>query len=788
MEMSEKSTILSILLSAHFFFAVVGTVLASNALLQPAKKAPKWLTRGVVYQIQPRAFTPEGTLRAAAEKLAYLKETGVTIVYLPPVFEMDSDTDRSFWSPRQLKSGFGNAKNQYRIRDYFHVDPEYGTDGDLRFFVDRAHELDLKVLFDLVYFHCGPTARVIKDFPQAVLRNADGTPRRGFWRFPQFDFSKPVAREYLLSNLTYLLIEFGVDGFRCDVADALPLDFWCEARRRMDALKGGEAVLLCEGFDPQDQLTAFDANYGWFPRAAFDDKEKAQSPARAVRDAWVKREHDAGRGARFVNHYENHDVATNQDPRPEERWGRDAVEQVLVWMFTLDGVPLLFNGNEIADDDGTHSMFGRTPIDWGRLESSQGRARRDFVKTLAALRASRPSLTDLNGEKGLQWLEPSATNEVTAFRRIGANGERTLVVQNWTGRRVSFRVPGADFSRSALLSRGCTIGAADVTLAPWGYAVLPEKGGDDQSGLFPKPFADGERIVFFGDSITRQGFYEGYLQLHTDLTRPGSGVKILNAGVSGDTAEGGLVRFDWDLKPFKPDRVFMMFGMNDVDVKLYEGEKPTPALAAKRKAQIEKYEKNLRKLARRIVDEGWDLVLMTPTPYDEYSPDNKAHNYRDANEAGLSVCADVVRRVGQSMRCPVIDLYTPLTKKWREAGGTGPTVDRVHPSEAGYRLVAAEILKALGCAEVHFPTNGPAYDAMRAEIERTAPPRMIPQVRMAVTKRGGDPENRESFEKTIVAWRKELEATEEKRRYIEYFTGVWNYYRKAVFKVEGVEK
>jgi hypothetical protein len=88
---------------------------------------------------------------------------------------------------------------------------------------------------------------------------------------------------------------------------------------------------------------------------------------------------------------------------------------------------------------------------------------------------------------------------------------------------------------------------------------------------------------------------------------------------------------------------------------------------------------------------------------------------------------------------------------------------------------------------VHFPTNGPAYDAMRTEIERTAPPRMIPQVRMAVTRRGGDPDDRESFEKTIDAWRKELEATEEKRRYIEYFTGVWNYYRKAVFKVEGEE-
>lgn len=776
------------LLSAVVMSLAAGAAFAANALLQPARPAPEWLTRGVMYQIQPRAFTPEGTLRAAAEKLPYLKETGVTIVYLLPVFEMDTDMDRAFWSPRQLRSGFGNPKNQYRIRDYFHVDPEYGTDADLRAFVARAHELGLKVLFDLVYFHCGPTARLLKDFPSAVLRNADGSVARGFWRFPQIDFTQPVAREYLLSNLTYLLIEFGADGFRCDVGDAMPIDFWCEARRRMDALKGGDAVLLCEGFDPQDQLTAFDANYGWFPRAAFDDAEQAAAPAKAVRAAWVKREHEAGRGARFVNHYENHDWATNQDPRPEARWGRAAIEQVLVWMFTLDGVPLLFNGNEIADDDGAHSMFGRTPIDWRRLDTPEGRARRSFVKKLAGFRASRPSLTDLNGEKALVWLDPTAADAVTAFRRAGADGERTLVVQNWTGARVSFRVPGADFSQAPLLSRGYAVGGADVTLGPWGYAVLPEKGRDDPAGLDPKPFADGERVVFFGDSITRQGFYEGYLQLHTDLTRPGSGVKLLNAGVSGDTAAGGLERFDWDLKPFRPDRVFMMFGMNDVDVKLYDGGPPSKELAAKRKARIETYEKNLRALAKRVLDEGWPLVLMTPTPYDEYSPDNKAHNYRGANEIGLTACADVVRRVGASMRCPVIDLHAPLTEKWRTAGGSGPTVDRVHPSEAGYRLVASEILGALGCAEVHFPTNGPAYDAMRAEIERTAPPRMIPQVRMAVTKRGGDPENRESFEKTIVAWRKELEATEEKRRYIDYFTGVWNYYRKAVFKVEGESK
>ena len=104
----------------------------ANAHMQDARKSPEWFTRGVMYQIQPRAFTPEGTLKAAAEKLPYLKDLGVTIAYLVPVMKMDTDMDKGFWSPRQIKSGFDNPKNQYRISDYFHVDEEYGTDADLR--------------------------------------------------------------------------------------------------------------------------------------------------------------------------------------------------------------------------------------------------------------------------------------------------------------------------------------------------------------------------------------------------------------------------------------------------------------------------------------------------------------------------------------------------------------------------------------------------------------------------------------------------------------------------------
>lgn len=413
----------SVVSAAATFVAV-----ASSANLQEARPTPAWFTRGVMYQVQPRAFTQEGSLKSIEAKLPYLKDLGVTIVYLVPVFEMDDDMDRSFWSPRQVRSGFNNPKNQYRIKDYFHVDPEYGSDQDLKDLVAAAHKLGQKVIFDLVYFHAGPTAKVWKEHPEFTNWNADGTIAKGQWRFPRFDFRRPGVKEYLWDNMVALVRDFGADGYRCDVGDGIPLDFWCEGKRRMDAVKEG-TILLCEGYDEKDQETAFDADYGWFPAKAFEN-------AAGLRTAWERRERMSTQGARFVNHYENHDIATDVRPRRELGWGHAAVDQVLVWMFTLDGVPMLFTGNEMADADPRHSMFGKTPMEWSQLKTGVGRARHEFVRRLAQMRAAHPAFTDFNGKAGLSWLDTSMPKAVTAFVRRAKDGRQVVVVQNWTNRAV----------------------------------------------------------------------------------------------------------------------------------------------------------------------------------------------------------------------------------------------------------------------------------------------------------------------------------------------------------------
>ena len=209
-----------------FFGSLAGV--AANAWMQEARKTPEWFTKGVMYQIQVRAFTEEGTLKAAERKLPYLKDLGVTIAYLVPVMKMDASTDRTYWSPRQVKCGF--AKNQYRISDYFHVDEEFGTDQDLKDFCAAAHRLGMKVLFDLVYLHCGPTAPFLKEHPDFTWWNEDGTVKKGPYRFPKLNFANPGLRKYFDGNVRYLLTEYGADGFRCDVGDGIPLDFWGASR------------------------------------------------------------------------------------------------------------------------------------------------------------------------------------------------------------------------------------------------------------------------------------------------------------------------------------------------------------------------------------------------------------------------------------------------------------------------------------------------------------------------------------------------------------------------------
>lgn len=393
---------------------------------RPARPSPEWVTRGVMYQIQPRACTPEGTLKAATVRLPKLAELGVDILYLCPVFVADDDPNIHGWSPRQKKSGMNNPRNPYRMKDYYHVDPEYGTDDDLKAFVAAAHQLGMHVLLDLVYLHCGPNAVFLAEHPHFVKRDQAGQVATAAWGFPALNLTNPELREYLWRNMEYWVREFGADGFRCDVADGVPLDFWETARDRLEKLRP-ELCLLAEGTRREDQLKAFDLDYGW--GFTWDNAANLKKRWEQMRD-----ERPRG-GARFIRFIDNHDMANDAyDQRIEQAWGNRRVQAALAAMFTLDGVPMIYNGQEVADT-ARHSIFGRLPIDWAHGETPAGQARQAFCRQLCTLRHAERALT----HGTVVWLDNDQPASVLSFLRR-ASGAEILSVLNLSDRATQVRL------------------------------------------------------------------------------------------------------------------------------------------------------------------------------------------------------------------------------------------------------------------------------------------------------------------------------------------------------------
>jgi glycosidase len=407
---------------------------------QQARTSPEWITRGVMYQIQPRAFTPEGTLKTAQAKLPKLAELGVTILYLCPVFVADDDMDQAGWSPRQKRSGMNNPRNPYRMKDYYHVDPEYGTDDDLKAFVQAAHQLKMRVMLDMVYHTCGLKAVFLEKHPDFLKRDKDGKMLLNQWNWPRLNLANPELREYLWKNMERWLRDFDVDGFRCDTAYYLPLDFWEMARERLEKIRP-DVGMLAESLREADQLKAFDLNYGW----GFNWKDAA-----AIRKQWEKMRAERPRGgAKFVRFIDNHDYANDSyENRVEKRWGTQRVNSVLVALFTLDGVPFLYNGQEVADT-ARHSIFGRLPINWANGETAVGKARFAFCQKLCALRRSEPALT----HDELVWLDNDAPTAVVSYLRTSGS-EKILTVLNLTDKAVNTKLTGLTETFKPLLVEG----------------------------------------------------------------------------------------------------------------------------------------------------------------------------------------------------------------------------------------------------------------------------------------------------------------------------------------------
>jgi len=280
-----------------------------------------------------------------------------------------------------------------------------------------------------------------------------------------------------------------------------------------------------------------------------------------------------------------------------------------------------------------------------------------------------PPACFLTGGRDVEWKVRVEENELLAAS-MRALGNRSVEFHETEGDHGNGVAPSAYFLRDFVMK---TVDAGGVAR-----------------------FAPGERIAFFGDSITHGGRYIGYLQLFAALRHPGWNIRCCNVGISGDWAGGGLSRWNWDVLSFKPNRTFIMFGMNDVGRDSYLLATPTPSQAKARAASLAGYERNQRNLAAEILKSKVKAVMLTPSPYDQYS-DVPCRNLVACNDPGLASCADICRRLATDLSLGTVDFHARLTEIIRShperhlCGG-----DRVHPGPQGHLLMAALVLEAMG--------------------------------------------------------------------------------------------
>lgn len=290
--------------------------------------------------------------------------------------------------------------------------------------------------------------------------------------------------------------------------------------------------------------------------------------------------------------------------------------------------------------------------------------------------------------------------------------------------------------------------------------VCPQRPQELNGVLSPAAFRPGERVAFLGDSITHAAKYTSYLQMALAKRSPANPPVVINCGVNGDHASSVLAadRVKWDLLPHRPDRVFVMLGMNDVCRDLWKAVEPeSKNVADSREHALRFYEQKLRRLVQTLQKEVGSVVLMTPSPYDQYSAG--AGVLRGCNEPGLTRCADVVRKIAREYELPIVELHRPMTELLKR--GTYKRLcgnDRVHPGEIGHSLIAALILRAcgerVGAAEdvARSLRDDPCAALAMKYADAVSGVRRLAEYRKAVRTMGGDEKDMKEADALLDKW------------------------------------
>ena len=415
---------------------------------------PDWAHNATIYEINVRQFSADGKFSSVTKQLPRLKAMGIDIIWLMPIH------------PIGVKNRKGSLGSYYAVKDYQKVNEEFGDLNDFKFLVKEAHKLGMHVIIDWVANHSSPDNVWIEQgsldwYTLDSTGNVQPTIGTDWWDVADLNYENPTMRKEMISSMKYWLTEADIDGFRCDVAGWVPLDFWMEARTELQTVKPIFMLAEAEEVPLHD---AFEMTYGWNFHHIMNKIAKGESDATAIREYLANNKYPAN--AYRMNFTSNHDE-NSWNGTEMERMG-DARFAMAVLASTIEGMPLVYNGQETSLDRRL-KFFEKDSIDWKKMDMVS------FYTKLLTLHQTNPALWVRDGSNQARIIQTKNAKDQLVFIRE-YDKHQVITILNLSNKKTE-----VSFDSSSILGEYTDLftgkmkslkSTNKVSLDPWGYQVF----------------------------------------------------------------------------------------------------------------------------------------------------------------------------------------------------------------------------------------------------------------------------------------------------------------------------
>ena len=402
----------------------------------------------VIYEANPKLFARNDALNAIEGRLDDILDLGADILWLMPIYEQGS---------------LNAIGSPYCVRDYRAVNPEYGTLEDLRSLVATAHGKGMKVILDWVANHTSWDNDWITEHKEWYTQDAGGniiSPSGMGWNdVADLNFDNRELRQAMTEAMVYWVQEADIDGFRCDYAAGVPLDFWKEAITTLRNKKS-DLLMLAEGGEAELYTAGFDLVYGWGFASDLEQLFQGRMTADELYATHQEEYKGVPDGKWRMRYSTNHDLAATASPITTYG-GEDAALAAFVIASMLPGVPMVYSSQEIAYPNAL-SFFNYNLMEW----DSEPEYRAAYRKILAAYKETAQLRSGT--------LKSYSMTDAMSFCYQSADGGILLVIVSLSDEAKSVKTPMERVGDTLTdLIGGSTVTLGSVLdLEPYEYLIL----------------------------------------------------------------------------------------------------------------------------------------------------------------------------------------------------------------------------------------------------------------------------------------------------------------------------